>query len=102
MVSMEINVAYGIFRDSDVLPTYECDLILICLIVYVYFMNLSAETISMGKKKKLQWTSYSLDQNCKPYKCQSGLPLSQVYDHAVNVKKLLDYIGKLWQLISSL
>lgn len=33
MVSMEINVAYGIFRqalrDSEVLPTYECDLIFI-------------------------------------------------------------------------
>ncbi len=78
---------------------------LISLIAYVYFMNLSAETISMGKKKTLfflQWTSYSLDPNCRPYKCQSGLPLSQVYDHAVNVKKLLDYIVKLWQLVCSL
>lgn len=75
MVSMEINVAYCIFRDSDVLPTYECDLILICLIVYVYFINLSAETNSIGKKKSIIYNELRIAQ----IKTVDHINVSQVY-----------------------
>lgn len=101
---MEINVAYGIFRqalrDSDVLPTYEWDLFLFFYCISLFYELIYWNSNSMGKKKSIIYNELLIDQNCRPYKCQSGLPLSQFY--AVNVKKLLDYIGKVWQLISSL